>query len=68
MQTARLQGWRLIPVNDREVVLTGIVSAHPSTRFSDGAAVTTSWLRSIDFERGIAVTQNTIYILEDASK
>lgn len=41
-----------------------LIDPHPFNGAKVGDRITTSPLRSIDFERGIAVTQNTIYIFE----
>lgn len=44
--------------------LVELLEDHPRQSGSKGDQARTTKLKSIDFERGIAVTQNTIYLFE----
>lgn len=58
---AILTKWRLTKFFGGEPCLHGVVTGHPTV--ADGQTVYTSTVRSIDFEKKVAVTQNTIYKL-----
>jgi hypothetical protein len=44
--------------------MTGTIYNDIKHRFKDGTSVYTSYLKSIDFEKGLAQTRNTLYKLE----
>lgn len=60
LQKASLRNWTLVEVVDGRI-LRGMVYDHPLLR--DGMDIDTSLVKSIDFEKGIAITRNTEYTL-----
>lgn len=61
MQKATLKNWRIYRCADG-AMLMGRAYGHP--RFEDGKFIMTSKVKSVDFESGKAITQNTEYTLE----
>ena len=46
-------------------ILSGNIYNDEKGRFTDGVLITTSRLKSIDFEKGIANTKNSTYVLKN---
>jgi hypothetical protein len=44
--------------------IQGYIYSDPKQRWKNGTSVHTSYLKSIDFEKGFAQTRNTLYKLE----
>jgi hypothetical protein len=61
--TARISGWT-IHKDHADCYLIGVISAHPRQHEFHRERQQTSSLRSIDFEKRIAITQNTVYTLD----
>lgn len=62
MQTANISDWKIVntPIG---CCLIGRVSEHPNQRAFTEPFQITSLLRSIDFDKGVTITQNTTYTL-----
>jgi hypothetical protein len=61
--TARISDWALCG-GKSDFYLTGHITEHPRQQEFCMERQYTSTLRSIDFEKRIAVTQNTVYTLD----
>lgn len=59
-----LHDWSLCVWELQDIYLCGYIYKDENERFNDGTRVETSTLKSIDFEKGIAHTQNSTYILK----
>lgn len=61
MNIPELIEWELKRTNLTEYRIRGKI--YNDKRFEDGTLITTSILKSIDFENGICITKNTMYQL-----
>lgn len=62
-----LDQWHLSRMCQDNYQVIGVICGDPAERFDDGDLVYTSSVRCIDFERGIAVTQNSFYELAECA-
>lgn len=63
--TGTLKDWKIEHKQGNKYVLNGKIYNDIRNRFLDGTEITTSRLLSIEFEDGIAYTENSIYKLEN---
>ncbi len=63
---SKLKKWSLGHHSNNIYQLEGLI--YDDARFDDGLKVTTSRLKSIDFENNIAKTLNTVYELEPTNE
>lgn len=64
MITGTLQGWSFLTVRPNTYKLVGYIYNDTKGRFRDGDMVTTSRLKSIDFDKMEAKTVHSLYKLE----
>ena len=71
MRTAKIANWRVVPTalgNENGFILKGTITEHEGNPQpgADGLYAT-SPLKTIDFQRGVALSQNTEYTLGETA-
>ena len=59
-----LRDWNIEHHYSGSVILNGKIYNDEKGRFRDGTFVRTPRLRSVDFEKGVAKTKNSTYLLK----
>ena len=68
MRTAKIANWRVCPTANNGFILKGTITEHEGNpQPGEDGLYATSPLKTIDFERGVALSQNTEYTLGETA-